>query len=457
MKESKRFLTLISQHDQLMAENKALREEIVCLKNRISNLEEELSKYKTPKNSSNSSIPSSKDPLNIPKTRSLRKKSEKTVGGQLNHKGVTLDFKTPTSTINYIPEYCSHCAESLENIESKFIESRQVIDIPPITMEIIEHKLFSKKCSCGKTTQSDFPTHVTPGISYGPRLTTMTAYYHAREFLPYKRLKELYFDFFNLKISEATLVNMVNRVGNKAENASNLILTKILASPVIGADESSININGDKQWMFVLQNDKATWMHCFESRSVSNLKELFGHGLENKVLVHDCLASYFKTSVGFHQICIAHLLRELQYFIDRFECCWSKKLRLILLNSLDLAKTRNCTHVNVFNDERDKLLKEFLDHINIDLSNAPPIVNTFKKRMNRLFDAVFLFLSNPQVPPDNNGSERAIRNIKVKQKVSGLFKNQQSANIYANIRSVIDTAIKNSQCIWNALYQVATI
>ena len=35
---------------------------------------------------------------------------------------------------------------------------------------------------------------------------------------------------------------------------------------------------------------------------------------------------------------------------------------------------------------------------------------------------LFTFLFLPEVPPDNNGSERAIRNVKVKQKISGQFK-----------------------------------
>ena len=44
------------------------------------------------------------------------------------------------------------------------------------------------------------------------------------------------------------------------------------------------------------------------------------------------------------------------------------------------------------------------------------------------------------IPPDNNGSERAIINIKVKQKVSRQFKTGQNA--FCVIRSVIDTLLK---------------
>jgi len=55
---------------------------------------------------------------------------------------------------------------------------------------------------------------------------------------------------------------------------------------------------------------------------------------------------------------------------------------------------------------------------------------------------VFNFLFHPDVPYDSNGSERAIRNIKVKQKVSGNFRSERGCEIFAILRSVFDTTIK---------------
>ena len=56
-----------------------------------------------------------------------------------------------------------------------------------------------------------------------------------------------------------------------------------------------------------------------------------------------------------------------------------------------------------------------------------------------------------EVPPDNNTSEQAIRNVKVKLKVSGLFRTDDGASQYAIIRSVIDTALKNNANVLNVL------
>ncbi|MDR0757926.1 MAG: transposase [Tannerella sp.] len=72
---------------------------------------------------------------------------------------------------------------------------------------------------------------------------------------------------------------------------------------------------------------------------------------------------------------------------------------------------------------------------------------------------MFTFLIYPNVPPDNNGSERALRNVKVKTKVSGLFRNPEGkgAERFARIRSVIDTTIKNKQDVFFALKCLANI
>ncbi len=60
-----------------------------------------------------------------------------------------------------------------------------------------------------------------------------------------------------------------------------------------------------------------------------------------------------------------------------------------------------------------------------------------------------------EVPPDNNASERAIRNVKVKQKISGQFKKEQSAQNFAKIRLIIDTTIKNGLNVLDGISLIA--
>ncbi|TAG52554.1 MAG: hypothetical protein EAZ27_12095 [Cytophagales bacterium] len=74
----------------------------------------------------------------------------------------------------------------------------------------------------------------------------------------------------------------------------------------------------------------------------------------------------------------------------------------------------------------------------------------FIKRLKKYQDSLFMFLEHDFVPPDNNGSERTIRNAKVKTKVSGQFKSLENAQIFALLRSVVDTPLK----IMSLFYQI---
>jgi len=83
----------------------------------------------------------------------------------------------------------------------------------------------------------------------------------------------------------------------------------------------------------------------------------------------------------------------------------------------------------------DKLLKQKLPE---RLKKA----KTLQKKLLKIRNHLFVFLYHDNVLADNNGSEQAIRNIKVKLKVSGQFKSVEGAQSFAVIRSIIDTAIK---------------
>ena len=55
------------------------------------------------------------------------------------------------------------------------------------------------------------------------------------------------------------------------------------------------------------------------------------------------------------------------------------------------------------------------------------------------------------IPFDNNGSEQDVRNGKVQQKVSGCFRSDKGARMYARIRSYISSARKQGLNVFEAL------
>ncbi len=164
-------------------------------------------------------------------------------------------------------------------------------------------------------------------------------------------------------------------------------------------------------------------------------------GLRNNILVTDCWSSYFKTGAAKHQICTAHLLSELTHFEEKYQNdTWAGRMYLLITKALDLRRDNKETKGNVA--EIFSLFSKLIaEPLNKDMKD----MIAFQKRMIKYSDHLFNFLLNKDIPADNNGSERAIRNFKVKQKIRGFFKSDEGANIYATIRSLIDTAIKNNQ------------
>ena len=53
---------------------------------------------------------------------------------------------------------------------------------------------------------------------------------------------------------------------------------------------------------------------------------------------------------------------------------------------------------------------------------------------------MFVFLANRAIPPTNNGSEQALRPCVIFRKVTNCFRSEWAAHLYADIRSVIETA-----------------
>jgi len=98
----------------------------------------------------------------------------------------------------------------------------------------------------------------------------------------------------------------------------------------------------------------------------------------------------------------------------------------------------------------DKLLKQKLPE---RLKKA----KTLQKKLLKIRDHLFVFLYHDNVLADNNGSEQAIRNIKVKQKVSGQFKSVAGAQPFAVIRSIIDTAIKQDLNVFYVLKNITNL
>lgn len=429
---------------------------IPLLIERIEALERELARYKTKKDSSNSSLPPSKDENRPLHTNSLREKGGRKAGGQPGHDGNTLKMTDkPDEIVEHRACFCPECGKDVSSQPFEFCGKRQVIDIPVIKQIVTEHRVYRCTCTCGKVVESDFPVEVVSPVRYGKGIESFIGYLSVRQYLPFKRLQEMLKDIFSVQISEGGLHCLLKRLASKGVDAYEMIRQNVLRSRVIGTDETGVKINGKNHWFWTWQNNRATYIVASDNRGTNTINENMSGISGEAVLVHDCWKAHFQTPVGSYQICTAHLERETKYLEERYKADWPVRFRAMLIKAHKLKKQLTPPLYYYPNQLRSELENELECLLQEPLDPKHKEMISFQKRIAKYRDHVFTFLYHPAVPPDNNGSERAIRNVKVKQKISGQFKIPDAAENFAVLRSIIDTAIKNNQNVVGALSVIA--
>lgn len=422
----------------LVKEISLLKQQVEKLTKENASLRERLSRYEHPKDSHNSNLPPYKDPVWKKKNVNLREKSERKSGGQSGHLGKNLEKQTPDKIEYLTPCYCSCCGRDLSDITGEEVESRQQIDIPPILPIVTEYRKIRKICSCSHLNEVEFPATVSAPVCYGSNIQALITYFSVCQYIPYQRLTQMMSDVVHVSSSQGVITNILRRMEQSLTPAYESIRERLSQSPVVGADETGISVNGKTRWAWVLQNERLTYITGGHSRKKEVFTSIMPEGMPQSILVSDCYSSYFSTNVKDHQICTAHILRELIRLSELYEQHpWSEQMATLIREAIHLKKT-SCGKI-----DNTYIQQRFQDLLNQSIDQTCEKIQTLQKRLIKYKDYLFLFLKNEWVPPDNNASERAIRTFKVKLKVSGFFKSTAGAQRFALLHSIADTAKKN--------------
>ena len=457
-----RLNRIVCQKDKeihkLKLELTSTKSDLADAKTRIKELEDENdekddsagSSGKPEKNSSNSSVPPSQESIaarELRRTKSLRKPSDKPSGGQPGHKGSTLQsVSTPDRIIKHEPAYCKCCGRPLDGIEYRKIRKTQIIDIK-FVVETTEEQYYEKVCQCGCVNNCDAPNC---RIKYGDNIRALVSYLNVVQCIPFKRIAELISDLCGRRMSEGTIQNILKGNSVKSNNAYEEIRKRIECAPVVGADETGAAVEKQLHWNWIFQTDALTYVYQLKSRGQEAVDSQFPNGLPHSTLVTDRKQTYFKMNVKDHQVCLAHLLRNAEY-LNELDAKQDRSRRFIhlLAHAIDLRRNNTITQrkIKVLKTKMKNLLGESLSHLDDEFER-------FKKGILKVKDYLFTFLSNPLVPYDNNASERGVRKIKIKQKVSGCFRTDEGADDFAKLHSIAETAMKNGNSKFNAILAV---
>lgn len=426
----------------------------------IRKLKARLSKYEEPpKNSGNSSVPPTQDPIPdqvARRTRSLRKPSGRKSGGQPNHKGRTLEFDgAADEEERIVPEVCEMCGRPLDGSLAREASSHYEIDfvVVPRVVRTVSYKC---KCSCGHITRSLLPEGMRHGLEYGKNVRSVVTYLVGEQCVSFKRTSQMMSEVFGVGVSEGTIRNILKKAGRLAAMPYEAIREFVEQSRNVGGDETGLYVDGELHWGWVAQNKEATYIFQDKSRGKKAIEKHFPDHFPNAVLESDRHSAYYGLNVAGHQVCTAHLLRNLEYLneLDPVQT-WSREFQQLIRDALDVGKEAGGQPAD--QGKVARLKERAAELLSRNLSSLHAEFEKLRKGIAKWEEYLFTFLTDGGVSPDNNASERAIRNIKTKQKVSGCFRTNDGADIYMMIKSIMETANKNGQSKYEALQALANL
>src|SRR5699024_8615997 len=152
-------------------------------------------------------------------------------------------------------------------------------------------------------------------------------------------MKEMFNDVFELKISEGGIHYLLDRFSKKTISAYKEIKKRLEVDFIVGTDETSVRVDGDKDWFWTWQNSKLTYIVHSNNRGSATIKREFPNGFPSSVLVRDGWRAQAATAAKQHQLCIAHLLRRLNYLNSKYSSAdWGKDFLQLLKDALQLEK-----------------------------------------------------------------------------------------------------------------------
>ncbi len=455
------------QQQQTLIEQQQVR--IDSLAARVEELEQRLAQ-----DSRNSNKPPSSDPF-IKQTRSLRESTGRQSGGQKGHRGSSLPHVTvPDRVVVHGPERCATCGASLTDVEREVTaQRRQVFDIPPLKLEVTEHRLGVSRCPCCERENSgEFPSLVPCGASYGAGVKALAVFLHKEHLLPWRRTCEIIESLFGQPFSEGTVQHVVADCAAELSEMEHAIKAAISAAAQAHFDETGMYVENTRGWLHVAATGSLTAYAYHAKRGTEASREIGILPVFRGTATHDCLSSYFTYQACAHSLCNVHHLRELTFAHEVMNREWAGEMKELLKKikqEVDRAKAEEQEEVSAQVSERlheqyDSILKkgflrEALEPALASGRRGKQKQSKAKNLLDRLHkykEETLKFMTDFRVPFDNNLAERDLRMMKVQQKISGCFRTRKGAEDFCRIRSYLSTMKKQGHNLLEVLKSVFT-
>jgi len=445
---------------ELRAANAEQARLIATLQARVVELERRLGK-----DSSNSSKPPSSDGLGKP-ARAGRQDDERAErrrpGKQPGAPGAHLaQVAQPDEVALHAPGRCGGCGADLVGAVVVGVEARQVFDLPPLRLGVVEHRAQRRRCGCGTTTAAAFPDHVRAAACYGPGVRALVCYLCVHQHLPVDRAAQLLADVLGASVATGTLAAVLAEGAAGLDGFLATVRDQLAAAPVAHFDETGARVAGRLHWVHSASSGLLSLFTVHAKRGKAAMDQagvLDGFG---GVAVHDGWAPYWRYEV-MHALCGAHLLRELEAITQEPGQGWAAGMAELLVDAKLAADRARVAGVGRVEGAARARLHIRYARLLADgqAANPPPPASGRRRRRGRARrspaarllarldahrDEVLRLLDDTRVPFDNNQAERDLRMVKLQQKISGCWRTPAGAAAFLALRSYLSTARKHGR------------
>ena len=306
---------------------------IDALMARIAALEAALAKPR--KTSRNSHIPPSQDPGGGSSGDRDEAKPKKR---RPSRPGVSRRLAAaPDETIVCRADRCA-CGADVSGLNQTCRQRYDHVDIPPVLPNVTRVELHGGRCACGKRFRAAPPDGMPAGTPFGPNIHALLAYLHHSHHVGIERLARLAREMFGLTISEGAIANALRRLTTPLEAERAAIRRKLRAAEVVWSDETTTRINGRLHWQWVFVTPEAVLHEIAPRRARAVAQDVMG-GHKPAVWVSDRYAGQQEMAVA-HQVCLAHVLRDVQYAIDSGDTVFGPALARLLAWTIAIGRRR---------------------------------------------------------------------------------------------------------------------
>jgi transposase len=401
---------------------------IVELTARVAELEAKLGlPAKTP---DNSSVPPSKGQKASEPSKPKAKENPHAGAHRPLHPNPTRERIVPALT-------CQDCGADVSNAPQSACQVYDRIEIPEIKPDVTRVTLQGGVCPCCRNRfKAPPPEGLEPGSPFGPNLRAFVIYLRSIQNIPLARLTDVLFDLLGLEISEGALVNILKASRESFAKQTSLLKQKLLSGTALASDETGIRVGKANWWLWVFHDGDTAVFIVDPHRSKEVVKAFLGEWRPD-YWISDRLGSQMGWAKKDWQVCLSHLIRDVQYAIDQGDTVFGPGLKGLLKRACAIGRRRD-TLADSTLKAYDADLERRLDRM-LKLTPTHAAGRKLQKTIKAIRAHLFVFVTNRRLTATNNGSERAVRPCVIYRKVTNGFRSEWAARLYADVRSAIES------------------